>query len=226
MWISDFFGLIYPDVCGACGNPLLKGEHVICTPCEAELPFTNFYLDADNPVAKLFWGRVYIQAALALMYFHKMGRIQHLLHQLKYNGRQEIGVRLGQMIGQQIQKSPYFNDLDIIVPIPLHPKRLQQRGYNQSACIANGIADILNIPVDEVLVTRIVETSTQTKKSRLERWDNVSNVFQINKEMEYKGKHILLVDDVITTGATIEACAQSILSIPDTEVSIAAIAKA
>lgn len=226
MWMLDFFELICPNVCGACGNPLLMGEHVICTKCESELPFTNFYLDENNPVSQLFWGRVYIQSATALLFFHKKGRIQHLLHQLKYNGKQEIGFRLGQLLGNQIVKSPYIKKIDIIVPIPLHPKRLQQRGYNQATCIANGTADVLQIPVDTTTVIRAIETSTQTKKSRLERWNNVADVFQINNIDDYKGKHILLVDDVVTTGATFEACAQSIMKTPGIEVSIAAIAKA
>lgn len=225
-WLRDCIELIYPRTCGACNIPLLKEEQVICTKCLAELPFTNFYVLKENPVEQLFLGRIPIETATTLLYFHKKGRTQHLLHLLKYKGRQDVGIYLGQILGNQLKTSDFYQHIDAIIPIPLHPKRQKQRGYNQAECIALGISQSMKIPVENNLVIRSVETKTQTKKSRIERWDNVAQVFQIQEKYAQTGKHYLLVDDVITTGATIEACAQILLTIPETKISIAGLAKA
>ncbi|HNV95667.1 MAG TPA: ComF family protein [Bacteroidales bacterium] len=225
-WLRDFLELIYPKNCGACNVPLLKGESVICTQCMAELPFTHYHKMNDNPVAQVFWGRIPIENATSLLYFHKKGRTQHLLHQLKYKGRQDIGIFLGQLLGNQLLNNEAYQNIDAIVPIPLHPKRQKQRGYNQAECIAIGLSRSLNIPIENQLIFRNTETKTQTKKSRTERWENVAQVFSLNTKNQQNGKHYLLVDDVITTGATIEACAQTLLTIPGTKISVASLAKA
>jgi len=225
-WLRDFIELIYPRTCGACNIPLLKGEQIICTHCLAELPYTYYHKDKDNPVAQLFWGRVPLQAATSLLYFHKKGRTQHLLHLLKYKGRKDIGIFLGQLLGNQLKDNDDFKTVDAIIPIPLHPKRQKQRGYNQAECIAIGISQSMNIPIETKLVIRNTETKTQTKKSRTERWENVAQVFSLQQQYATEGKHYLLVDDVVTTGATLEACAQVLLTIPNSKVSIASIAKA
>lgn len=225
-WVNDLIELIYPRTCGACNIPLLKGEYVLCTKCLAELPLTNYHLMKENPVEQIFVGRVPIEAATTLLYFHKKGRTQHLLHLLKYKGRQDIGFFLGQLLGKQLKESEFYKNVDTIIPIPLHIKRLKQRGYNQAECIANGIAQSMQIPVEKNLIIRNVATTTQTKKNRVERWENVANVFQIQEKYVQSGKHYLLVDDVITTGATIEACAQTLLTIPKIKISVAGLAKA
>lgn len=225
-WIDDFIQLLFPNICAACGIPLSKNEHCICTHCIAELPFTNYHLYDDNPVAQIFWGRVNIQAATALLYFHKKGRTQHLLHNLKYNNRKDIGIFLGKLLANQILSHSIFSTVDGIVPVPLHPRRLKERGYNQSECFADGIADVLKKQVFPNLLKRSKETTTQTRKTREQRWLNVSDAFVVAEDVEYQGKHFLLVDDVLTTGSTLEACAQAILKIPGVNVSIAVIAKA
>lgn len=225
-WIGDFVQLLFPKICGACGMPLEKNEACICTHCIAELPLTNYHLYDDNPVAQIFWGRVNIQAATALLYFHKKGRTQHLLHNLKYNKRKDVGIFLGKLLANQIENHPILSTVDAILPVPLHPKRLKQRGYNQAECFAEGIAEILDISVCTNLLMRQKETTTQTRKTREQRWQNVSEAFVATDAVEYQGKHFLLVDDVLTTGATLEACAQAILKIPQAKVSIAVIAKA
>ncbi|MCX7862783.1 MAG: ComF family protein [Bacteroidales bacterium] len=225
-WIIDFIELLFPRVCGSCGKPLENNEETLCTLCIANLPFTNFHLYNDNPVAQIFWGRVNIRMATALLYFHKKGRTQHLLHNLKYNNRPDIGLFLGRLLANQIKNHSEFSSINYIVPVPLHPKRLKERGYNQAECFANGISEILNIPVCNSLLVRAKETSTQTQKTREERWKNVSEAFSVNYNLHHENKHYLLVDDVLTTGATLEACAQAILSIPQSSISIAVIAKA
>lgn len=225
-WFRDFIELIYPRTCGACDIPLLYGEQVLCTKCITELPYTYYHKDKDNPVAQIFWGRVQLQAATSLLYFHKKGRTQHMLHLLKYKGRKDVGIFLGQILGNQLKENDDFKTIDAIIPIPLHPKRQKQRGYNQAECIAIGISLSMSVPVENNLVIRNTETKTQTKKNRTERWENVENVFSIQNEYTVKGKHYLLVDDVVTTGATLEACAQTLLSIPNTKISIATLAKA
>jgi ComF family protein len=226
-WFSDFIQLIYPNICAACGLPLEKGERCICTQCLADLPFTHFHLYEDNPVAQIFWGRIKIEMGTALLYFHKKGRTQNLLHNLKYKNRKDVGFYLGQLLGNQIKENQIFLSCHFIVPIPLHPNKLKKRGYNQAECFALGISDILNIPVMSDIVVRKIETSTQTKKTRTERWLNVAEAFKVNYSDKFVSKHFLIVDDVVTTGATIEACAQAILSeIPGSKISVAVIAKA
>ncbi len=203
---------------------MYKNETSICTYCAYHLPKTNYHLTAENPVAKLFWGRVPLHSGAAYYSFSKGGKVQNLIHQLKYKGRKEIGYAVGQLYGHDLKKSDLFATVTDVIPVPLHAKKLKKRGYNQSELFANGIADSMNVTFNPTALLRVTASETQTRKSRFSRWENVAYVFEIREAELLKGKHILLVDDVITTGATLEACAQKILEIPDTKVSIATIA--
>lgn len=225
-WLADFFQLFYPNICAACGEKLLNQEKVICTRCLVDLPRTNFHLEHDNPVSQLFWGRVNVQNATALFRFQKGSRFQDLLHLLKYNGRQDVGEELGRQLGFELKKSEIFNRVNVVIPVPLHPKREKKRGYNQAECIAKGIAESMGIEIQSRNLVRNVETQTQTKKSRIERWKNVDSIFEIKQPEKLNNMHILLVDDVVTTGATLEACAQAILKTEGTKVNIATLATA
>jgi competence protein ComFC len=223
-YLSDFINLLYPITCAACGKNLTKGETIICTECLYYLPKTNYHKEKENPVSRIFWGRVYIENATAFFFFHKGSPFQELLHKLKYNGRKEIGSELGSYLGAELKHAELYNDIDMIVPVPLHPKRQKKRGYNQSEWIALGIAGQMKIPVDTVSLYRSVATETQTKKGRDERWNNVENIFKIRQANEICNKHILLVDDVVTTGSTLEACARALLAVEGVRVSVACLA--
>ena len=222
--LDDLISLVYPRICLACGNSLVKSEQVICTSCNFHLPKTNFHLERENMVSKLFWGRVNIQNAASYYYFQKGSKIQHLIHQLKYNNRKEVGIYIGKQYGAELKNSQLFGNIDLIIPVPLHKKKLKRRGYNQSDIFAEGLADSLNVKVYKDILFRAVDTDSQTRKSKFSRWENVKEIFQINNKDILKGQHILLADDVVTTGATIEACATTLLEIPDTKVSVVTIA--
>jgi ComF family protein len=224
IFFDDFIGLIYPDICAACGNSLWKHERIICTFCQLHLPLTNFHLERDNPVSRIFWGRVRIESAASLYYFNKGNRVQHLIHQLKYKGRKDIGILLGQYYGPWLKNSPFFDTVSMIIPVPLYKKKLMQRGYNQSEQFALGLSGSMKVTVDAKAVSRTRDTETQTRKSRYRRWQNVDGLFVVNDPARLSGHHILLVDDVITTGATIEACIQALQDIPDVVISVATIA--
>jgi competence protein ComFC len=221
---SDFISLIFPQVCHSCGNNLLGSEKTICTTCLVALPQTNFHLERDNPIEKIFWGRVPIEAATAYYSYAKAGHVQNLVHKLKYKNVQEIGVFLGKIIGEELKQVAIFNTIDVIIPVPLHPTKQANRGYNQSSLIATGIAESMGKASDFELIKRNKHTDTQTKKTRYKRWENVDSMFTILDFKKYESKHILLVDDVITTGATIEACVQELLKIENAKVSIVALA--
>jgi ComF family protein len=222
--LRDFIALIYPNVCLACGNSLYRHEKHICTFCSYQLPMTNFHYHQDNPVSKIFWGRVNIHSATAFYYFKRGTKVQHLLHELKYKGQKGVGETLGEWFGKELKKSPLFDTVDIVVPVPLHPKKKKKRGYNQSDCIAEGLAKGMEITWSDKLLFRDVATETQTKKSRIRRWENVSSIFRVDNDPRFHNKHFLLVDDVITTGSTIESCAQELIKIPGAKVSVGAIA--
>ncbi|HRI79846.1 MAG TPA: phosphoribosyltransferase family protein [Cyclobacteriaceae bacterium] len=207
-------------------GPLIKGEDILCTSCLSDLPKTNYHRAQDNPVKNKFSGRLLVKHGWAFLKFRKSGMVQHLLHQLKYNNHPEVGIRLGQTFGLELMNSGFKNEFDLIIPVPLHASRKRQRGYNQSAQFAAGLSEVLQIPWDESISIRTQSRVTQTKKSKAERWENVKDVFALGDNNSIREKKILLVDDVITTGATLEACGQHILSSGCSELSIACIAEA
>jgi len=225
-WGYDLIGLLFPNPCNACGIPLYYSEHLICTKCLYDLPFTDYHVHAENRVAKQLWGRLPLNAAMAMLYFRKGAKVQNLIHNLKYNGKTDIGILLGNMLGERLNLSSLYKDIDLIIPVPLHLKKLRQRGYNQSTYIAEGISNVMSIPFSEKDLIRNIATESQTKKSRYNRYENMQEVFKVVKPDSLKNKHILLVDDVITTGATLEACANELLSCGASKVSIAALAYA
>lgn len=209
--LSDFLSLLFPRLCAACQQSLHHGEQVICLGCAYDLPYTDFHTYADNPVARAFWGRIPVQSAMALLYFQRGNRTQQLLHQLKYQRQPEIGRFLGAKLGERlagaITAAAAGIPIDLIIPVPLHPRRQRSRGYNQSEHIARGIATILQVPVHTGVLKRQTHTSSQTRKDRSARVDNMAAAFLVLQPALLQNKHILLVDDVITTGATLEACA-------------------
>lgn len=226
-WTDDFLSLVYPRLCMACGNSLFLNEDILCTRCLLQLPQTGFHRQAhDNQVVRSFWGRVPVEGGAARYFFRKSAPVQRLLHNLKYNHAPEIGILVGRIYGRELMESEIFRSVDVVVPIPLHPDKEKKRGYNQAAMFARGLAQGMGRPVDEKTLYRAVFTETQTRKSRLRRWENVRSVFALRDTTSLQGKHILLVDDVITTGATMEACILKLLEIPGTRVSVAAIATA
>lgn len=222
--MNDFVSLFYPRICFACGNNLFSNESLICTSCLYHLPKTNFHKDKNNPVSKVFWGRVNIETAAAFYYYRKGGKVQHLLHQMKYKGHREIGTFIGKLYGTELSEIKHFSELDTIIPVPLHPTKLRKRGFNQAEMFANGLAEGLHKKVNARSAERIIATSTQTKKSRYKRWENVSDIFKLKNPDDLSGQSILAVDDVITTGATMEAFVRCLLQIPDVKVSVASIA--
>ena len=223
LW-DDFISLLFPRLCYGCGNQLLRNEALICTECYVIIPRTNYHLNLDNPVAQLFWGRCLLEKAAAFSFYTIGSRIRNLIHNLKYSGIKEIGIELGRIYSLSLNATDFFNGMDLIIPVPLHPSKKRKRGFNQSDCISLGISEITGLPVDTESLRRITLTSTQTKKTRYERWTNVEGIFRVSDPELLKGKHILLVDDVITTGSTIESCANEILKIEDTKVSVIALA--
>jgi ComF family protein len=222
-YIQGFVSLFYPKYCFACNTTLLGNEDYLCTMCRHTLPVTLFHEHKDNPVEKLFWGRIKVENATAFMFYDKGNKYGHLLHQFKYKGFLEIGLMLGTMFGNQLIDTD-FKEIDLIIPVPLHRAKLRKRGFNQSEIFAQGISGVLGKPLIGKALKRNVFTSTQTKKGRYERWKNVSNIFEVRNPESLQNKHILLIDDVITTGATLEAAGNAILKIEGTKLSVATMA--
>ncbi len=222
--VSDFFTLFYPRICASCAGNLSLNEDFICVSCQFKLPKTQYSITKDNALCKLFWGRTNIETAAAYYYFNNGSKVQHLIHQLKYKGQKELGFYLGEKYGQELILSPLFKSINVIIPIPLHPQKLKKRGYNQSEYFAKGLSKSMQKQVNTQSLIRLKESSTQTKKTRYERWENVENIFSIWHAKSLKNKHVLLVDDVITTGATIEAATNTLLQIEGVKISIASIA--
>jgi ComF family protein len=223
---DDFISLLFPRVCYACGNHLLRNEKIICTHCYISIPRTNYHLTAYNPVAQLFWGRCQVSRAAAFSFYTKGSRIRKLIHNLKYKGIREVGYELGRIYGQSLKNTGFSDEMDLIIPVPLHASKQRKRGFNQSEIISGGISETIGLPVDLKSLVRINSSDTQTKRSRYERWMNVEGIFAVNEPEKLKGKHILLVDDVITTGSTLEACAGELFKIENVKVSVVALAVA
>lgn len=225
LW-DDFISLIFPRLCYGCGNHLMRNENLICTECYVVIPRTGYHNESENPVAQLFWGRCRIEKAAAFSYYNKGSRVRRLIHNLKYKGIKEIGVELGRIYGLTLKSSGFTDDIDLLIPVPLHPSKKRIRGFNQSELISEGIAETTGIQVDISSLVRSEISETQTKRSRYERWTNVEGIFCVSDAESLKGKHILLVDDVITTGSTIESCTNELIKVEGVKVSVVALAYA
>jgi ComF family protein len=221
---TELLDLLFPRLCNACGQYLVRGEDQICTYCLHDLPYTDYHLYADNRAAKQFWGRLPCDAVMAMLFFKKESRVQHLLHRLKYNGQRQLGIFLGKLLGERLIQSGRYSAVDFVIYVPLHKKRERHRGYNQAALIAEGIAEMLAIPVLRNVLIKTKATQSQTRKGRFSRYENLKSVFEVVDPEKIRGKHILLVDDVITTGATLEACGIVLHAAGIRKLSIAAIA--
>ncbi len=222
--IQDIISLLFPQVCAACGTLLYRKEETVCLSCRHLLPVTGYETVPDNPLARVFWGRVKFEAVTACYFFSKKGKIQNLIHELKYRGNRDAGHFLGVQTGKSLLKTNWHKQIDCIVPVPLHPKRLRQRGFNQSEVLAQGINEVTGIKIIDDNLVRVLASATQTRKSRSARWENVKDIFAVKRPGELRGNHILLVDDVITTGSTIEACAMTLAQCGDINISVAAAA--
>lgn len=213
--------LAFPHVCEGCGSDLVELNNELCLKCLSSLPETNFHLHQNNPIEKIFWGRLPVTQATAQYYFTKESLMQHLMHQLKYKGNKELGHFLGRLMGNAITKSGRFLSVEALVPLPLFPSRERKRGFNQATILCNGIAEVLQKPVLKEAIKRVTYTDSQTKKGRVERWQNMEGRFELTDSKIIEGKHILLIDDVITTGATLEASGRELLKAQNVQLSIA-----
>jgi ComF family protein len=222
-YAEDFFSLFFPQLCPGCRKSLYLNESVLCTNCIYHLPYTNYHVYDSNPVSQQLWGRIPLVAAYSFLHFQKGLRVQNLIHQLKYNHKPEVGYKLGELYGSQIKDADVVKAIDCIIPVPLHRAKKKKRGYNQSEEFAKGLSSSLGVPID-LQLKRSRFTDTQTRKSRFVRYENMKDVFEINDDRHLVNKHVLLVDDVITTGATLEACALELLKVSGLKVSIATIA--
>lgn len=221
---SSFLNLFFPHICNGCGSDVLDNQHLLCLRCLTELPATNFFSQTGNPVEKNFYGRIPVLAGGSAYFFTKDSLLENLIYELKYRSNKEIGNYLGELVGKFLIDNPRFEKVDLIIPLPLNPRRESKRGYNQATAICNGIAKVWDRPVFEKAVIRKIYTETQTRKGRVTRWENMDGVFAVAKPEHLQNKHILLVDDVVTTGASLEACGSEILKVPGTTLSIATLA--
>jgi ComF family protein len=220
-FINSFFQLFYPKYCLSCNKPIYNNKSILCESCYSQLSFTYYSNFIDNPLYEKFIGQANIEYAFALCYFYKGGILQDCLHALKYKGRKDVGVFFGKLIGNEL--SNINTPIDLIIPVPLHPKKEKIRGYNQSEMIAKGISKVLNVPINTNDVVRTKFTETQTKKTKWERYDNLNGVFAIKNTQTFANKHLLIVDDVITTGATTVSLIELFKNIPNTKVSVACV---
>lgn len=217
---ESFFHLLFPHVCSGCGSDLLSEESMLCMRCVDAMPETNFDIHPNNPVEKKFWGRLQLVGATAQYYFTKESLMQDLMHQFKYKTNKDLGLQLGRMMGESLKRSNRFN-VDALIPLPLFPTKEKKRGYNQATILCEGMAEYMNIPVLNDVIIRPQFTETQTKKGRIERWLNMEGKFILKDPSAISNKHILLVDDVVTTGATLEACGTELLKVENVRLSIA-----
>jgi competence protein ComFC len=218
--LKDFFYLFYPNICANCNVQLLQNEKVICTFCRHDLPLTNFQSYTINKVSRIFSGRITIEKAYSLLFLRKQGITKNLIHDLKYKGNEEVGVFFGNWIGEIVAKNKEFSTVDFIVPVPIHAKKKKIRGYNQVTKFGECLSMHLKVPLNEAILIRQSATKTQTLKSRFERFNDLESKFSAKNTSIFKEKHILIIDDVITTGATLEACAQELLKTPGIKISI------
>lgn len=225
-WLYSFISLLFPRCCVVCGRSLAKGEECICAMCNINLPRTNYHLQKDNQVEQLFWGKIPLERATSFFFYRKGSDFRQILHQLKYGGQKEIGAIMGRYMASELTVSGFFEGIDVIIPVPLHKRKQRIRGYNQSEWIARGISAVTGICIDTEVIVRRKHTDTQTRKSTFERWENVDGIFELHHAESLKGKHLLVVDDVLTTGATTVACASRLMEIEGVRISVLTLAVA
>ena len=218
---DSFLHLVFPHVCSGCGSDKLNEKSVLCMRCIDALPETNFEMFPGNPVEKIFWGRLPLTGASAQFYFTKESLIQRLMHQFKYKGNKDLGLQLGQMMGERLKRSDRFSQVDALIPLPLFPAKEKRRGYNQATILCKGMAETMKVPVLDKVITRPQHTETQTRKGRIERWKNMEGKFVLLNPSIINNKHLMLVDDVVTTGATLEACGNELLKAENVQLSVA-----
>jgi len=218
--------LFFPPTCAGCKTILIANENVICTSCRHEMPLTQHHLNPENDAYKKFYGRIPVEHVSALVYFHKKGIVQELIHSLKYRGQEAIGTVFGEWYAEELKNIPVLSTVDTIIPVPLHPKKLRERGYNQVTEFGNLLAKSLQIPINTSILFRQVYSKTQSQKNRLGRTEGIDTIFDVSFDEKDHNKHFLLIDDVITTGATLEVCAKALLKIPGTKISIVCMAMA
>ncbi|WP_264566306.1 ComF family protein [Flavobacterium sp. N3904] len=224
--LKSLINLFFPPVCTSCKSFIATNEYVICTVCRHELPLTNHHLDPENEAFKKFYGRIPVEHVSALLYFHKKGMVQELIHNLKYKGHEEIGTVLGDWYAEDLKNSDILKQVDVIIPVPLHKKRMKERGYNQVTNFGKALSENFKIPMNNSILIRKVYSKTQSKKNLLGRIEGIETVFDVAFGEEDSNKHFLLIDDVLTTGATLEACSKALLKIPGAKISIVCMAMA
>lgn len=223
-YFTAIYALFFPNICMGCGKEMLSNEKYICTKCIAFLPKTKFHLHANNPMELKLLGRVKIENATSFYYFNKETSAQNMVHALKYRGKYDLGIFLGKLFANHIEDATWIKDIDCIIPVPLSKQKLNSRGYNQCESLAKGMSDYLNIPVNTLALIKKKHTLSQTKKNRFGRLANVQDVFEVSDRNVFENKHVLVIDDVITTGATLESCVKEILLVKNTKVSIVTLA--
>ena len=224
--LREFSALFFPQICVICNDKLLAQEKIICLTCLYKLPKTNNFKEPDNALEQLMAGRIPFERIAAFCIFSKKGTIAPLIHHLKYRNRDDIGILLGEMYGEELFGSEFLQPIDLIVPVPLHPKKRKQRGYNQAEIIAKGLSKATSIPISADNLIRTIHNPTQTKFDKTRRWENVKDIFDIKNPEAFENKHILLVDDVITTGSTLEGCGAALQKCSDLKISVIAIGQA
>ncbi|MDR1737337.1 MAG: ComF family protein [Candidatus Symbiothrix sp.] len=223
LW-RDFIALFYPDLCVGCASALVGDEQFFCSECLPKLPVTSFHRQADNLAYERLAGKIPVIRAAAYFHYNKTGLGQKTVADVKYHGNIALGRWAGNRLAQEWLSSGFFADIDYLIPVPLHPKKRHQRGFNQSEVIAQGISTVTQIPVDTVNLYRSQANETQTRKGLYERWKNTQNIFCIRNNTQFVGKHVMLIDDVLTTGSTLEACAKALLETPDIRISVLTLA--
>lgn len=221
---QSFLDLIFPRICAGCQQPLQLNEELLCTDCRFDLPKTNSHIDVDKKLVNKFAGKVNLEHSLAYLKFVKGGKVQKIMHEIKYKNNQELGEMLGRMYGAELRKNGFFDKFDLILPVPLHKNRLIIRGYNQSDCLAKGLAESLSIEWRNDILKRGIETESQVAKSRLERYENMQDVFYVENFEGLKNRKIVIVDDTLTTGSTLESCVLALNDAGTNNVSIIAMA--